>query len=366
MIKLLLAEDEHLERKAINFFIDKLYPEEIEIAAEVSNGEEAIFQALENDVDLVLMDIQMPKLSGLDAAEKLKKKAPETEIIILTAHSEFDYAQKSIKIGVSDYLVKPYVEAEFKEVIDSALQKIKSQKKEVEKEKKLLEKLKNISPVLEKEIILNIIYNTESSLRNFLKHKRMLGIKGNKYFFFTVSYQDKKKIETEFYNRLREELKNYFAAIISYNGLMNSIFLIIDDQLDSKIKSSEYQKLEKKIRNNLKAGSREPEINKSSISSDFKEISEVYNQTKNSTADSKFSINNYPYQSEKRVFAKIIDKNYELAREEFNKIYDYLLEEEQNNLNMIKSFLRRFLVFVNRRLMEYYSVQQPFLKMESL
>lgn len=366
MIKLLIAEDEHLERKAINFFIDKLYPEEIEIAAEVSNGEEAIFQALENDVDLVLMDIQMPKLSGLDAAEKLKKKAPETEIIILTAHSEFDYAQKSIKIGVSDYLVKPYVEAEFKEVIDSALQKIKSQKKEVKKEKKLLEKIKNISPVLEKEIILNIIYNTESSLRNFLKHKRMLGIKGNKYFFFTVSYQDNKKIETEFYNTLREELKNYFAAVISYNGLMNSIFLIIDDQLDSKIKSSEYQKLEKKIRNNLKTGSREPEINKSSISSDFKEISEVYNQTKNSTADSRFSINNYPYQSEKRVFAKIIDKNYELAREEFNKIYDYLLEEEQNNLNWIKSFLRRFLVFLNRRLMEYYSVQQPFLKMESL
>ncbi|RCW49974.1 response regulator [Halanaerobium sp. ST460_2HS_T2] len=200
MIKLLIAEDEHLERKAIKFFINKLYKEEIRIVAEVSNGEEAFFQALEKDVDLVLMDIKMPKLNGLEAAEKLKEKIPGIEIIILTAHSEFDYAQKSIKIGVSDYLVKPYVEADFKEVIDSALNKIKAKKKENEKEKELLEKIKNISPVLEKEIILNIIYNTESSINNFLKHTRLLGIKAENYLFITFNYQDQHKINTDLYN----------------------------------------------------------------------------------------------------------------------------------------------------------------------
>jgi two-component system response regulator YesN len=362
MIKLLIAEDEHLERKAIKFFINKLYKEEIRIVAEVSNGEEAFFQALEKDVDLVLMDIKMPKLNGLEAAEKLKEKIPGIEIIILTAHSEFDYAQKSIKIGVSDYLVKPYVEADFKEVIDSALNKIKAKKKENEKEKELLEKIKNISPVLEKEIILNIIYNTESSINNFLKHTRLLGIKAENYLFITFNYQDQHKINTDLYNYIRKKLKNYFDAIISYNGLINSIFLIIDNQLEKKLKSIAYKKIENSIKN------REEKIliNKSSISSDFNRISEIYNQTKESTADAQFSINNYPYQSEKKVFAKIIDKNYKLARKEFNKIYNYLLKEEKNNLSRIKSFLRRFLIFLNRRLMEYYNEQQPFLEMQSL
>ncbi len=366
MIKLLIAEDEHLERKAIKFFVKKLYQDEIEIAAEVSNGQEAVAQALEKNVDLVLMDIKMPKLDGLKAAAELKEKAPAMEIIILTAHSEFDYARESIKIGVSDYLVKPYVELEFKDVVDSALQKIKSKKKNSEKEKKLLEKIKNITPVLEKEIILNIIYNTESSLASFLEHKNMLGIKGQQYLFLTVNYKDCSKIEASFYNFIRKELKNLFNDVISYNGLINSIFLIIDDQLNLKIESETYQKLESLIRTKSETADRKIVINKSSVAADFNEISEIYNQTKEKTADSQFSINNYPYQSEKKVFAKIIDKNYELARKEFNKIYNYLIKEENNNLIKAKSFLRRFLVFLNRRLMEYYNQQQPFLEMQSL
>ena len=366
MIKLLIAEDEHLERKAIKFFINKLYKQEIEVVAEVSNGEEAVLQALENKVDLVLMDIKMPKVNGLKAAEKLKEKMPEMEIIVLTAHSEFDYARKSIKIGVSDYLVKPYVEEDFKEVIDNALQKIKTRKKENEKAERLLKKIKNITPVLEKEIILNIIYNTESSLESFLEHKNMLGVKGDKYLFMTEKKKKNTKVEDSLYRLIREELKNKFDGLISYNGLFNSIFLIIDDNIEAKMKSGDFQKFDKSIKNKAETKERDIIINKSSISDNFKEISEIYNQTKESAVDAQFSINNYPYQSEKKVFAKIIDKNYEHARKEFNKIYNYLLREEKNNLIKIKSFLRRFLVFLNRRLMEYYNEQQPFLEMQNL
>ena len=366
MIELLIAEDEHLERKAIKFFLDELYNQEIEVVAEVSNGEEAIFQALENEVDLVLMDIKMPKTNGLDAAAKIREKAPETEIIILTAHSEFDYAKKSIKIGVSDYLVKPYVKKDFKEVVDNAIQKIRAQKKENEKEKRMLKKIKNITPVLEKEIILNIVYNTKSSVDNFLEHKNMLGIKDSKYLFLTINYEDNSEIGDSFYNSVKARLKEIFSGVISYNGLINSIFLIIDDNLDSKITSQQYQKVKKLIKTKAKNSKKPVYIKKSNISSEFKEISDIYNQTKVNQTDIQYSINNYPYQNEKKVFAKIIDKNKELAKKEFNKIYDYLLQEEKCNLNTIKSFLRRFLVFLNRRLMEYYNEQQPLLEMQRL
>ncbi|RAK08996.1 two-component system response regulator YesN [Halanaerobium saccharolyticum] len=366
MIRLLIAEDEHLERKAIKFFINKLYQEEIKVVAEVSNGQEAVFQALENKVDLVLMDIKMPKLDGLEAAARLKEEKPEIEIIILTAHSEFDYARKSIKIGVSDYLVKPYVEADFKEVVDKAIQKIREQKKENEKEQRMLEKIKNITPVLEKESILNIVYNTQSSLDNFLEHKKMLGIKGSKYFFMTVNYEDNAKINDDFYNSVKKKLKKIFTGVISYNGLINSIFLIIDDNLNSKINSQQYQEVKKLIKNKPENTSGQMYIKSSNISSDFSKISDIYNQTKDNTPDTQYSINNYPYQNEKKVFAKIIDKNKESAKKEFNEIYNYLLQEEKCNFNKIKSFLRRFLVFLNRRLMEYYNEQQPLLEMQRL
>lgn len=366
MVNILIAEDEHLERKAIKFFLNKLYDQEIEIRAEVSNGEEAVFQALENDVDLVLMDIQMPKMSGLKAAEILKEKSPAVEIIILTAHSEFDYARKSIQIGVSDYLVKPYVETDFKDVIDKALEKIKVSKKIKEKESRLLAKIKNITPVLEKEIILNIIYNTQSSLTNFLEHKKMLGLEGDKYIFITVNFQDHSKIEDAFYQKLRFEFKKLFAGVISYNGLINSIFMVIDDDLELKLDSDDFKAIKYLIENEGAANRKEINLIKSDIADDFKQVSKIYNQTKKSDKDEQFSINNYPYQSEKKVFSKIIDKNKKLAKLEFNKIYSYLINEEKGNLNRIKSFLHRFLIFLNRRLMEYYNEGQPFLEMQKL
>ena len=366
MIKLLIAEDEHLERRAIKFYLKKNYEQKIEVVAEVSNGKEAINKSLEKDVDLILMDIKMPKMNGLEAAKKLKEKNPELEIIILTAHSEFDYAQKAIKLGVNDYLVKPYVEDDFTEVIDSALEKIEKRREDELKEKKLVERIKNLTPILEKEILLDIIYDTESSQQKFLRHKKLLGITDEKYMFITIKYDDRSKIEESLYKFAKDKLSAIFNGVISYNGLINSIFLLIDDELESKINKDKINELKKLIKNRAEAESKEIKINKSSISNNFNEISELYNESKDKIKDNKFSINNYPYQSEKKVFSKIIDREKEQALKEFEKIYNYLLKKQRNNLKKIKSFLRRFLIFLNRRLMEYYNKEQEFLEMQRL
>jgi YesN/AraC family two-component response regulator len=129
MYKILIADDEYLERKVIRYYLNKFYEDQIEIAAEVSDGKKAFSQALSKDVDIVLMDIQMPRMNGLKAAEKIKNEKAEIEIIILTAHNEFDNTQKSDQIGAADYLVKPYSELEFCRVIDKILLKIKEKKK---------------------------------------------------------------------------------------------------------------------------------------------------------------------------------------------------------------------------------------------
>lgn len=365
MIKALIAEDEHLEKKAIKFYLNNNYKEKIKIAAEVSNGEEAVLKALEHNVDLLLLDIKMPKLNGLEAAERLKAEKSDLEIIILTAHSEFDYAKRAIKIGVSDYLVKPYVESDFTEVLDNAIQKIETGKKELLEKNELTEKLKKITPILEKEIILNIIYNTKSSLQKFMEHKKLLGISGNNYCFITMNYDNKAEIKNKLYKRAAKELEKMFGGVIAYNGMINSIFLLIDNNLEEKLNSKTYQEFEKEIKNKADK-KRTLEFVKSSIADDFKKISDIYNETRDNIKDIQLSINNYPYQSEKKIFAKIIDKNEKLAIKEFNQIYNYLLKEDKNNLEQIKSFLKRFLVFLNRRLMEYYDKNKSFLEMQKI
>lgn len=125
MYKVLIADDEYLEREAIKFYLNKFYTDEIEIAAEVANGREAVFQALEKNADIVLMDIQMPRMNGIKASEKLLEKRSEIKIVILTAHDEKNYNKKSAQLGIVDYLAKPYTGKEFTRVIDKALLEIK-------------------------------------------------------------------------------------------------------------------------------------------------------------------------------------------------------------------------------------------------
>ena len=83
-----------------------------EVVAEAANGEEALAKAEETRPDLVISDIRMPKMDGIELAEKLIEKYPAIKVIFLTAYNEFEYARQAVRIGVSDYLLKPFKDGE--------------------------------------------------------------------------------------------------------------------------------------------------------------------------------------------------------------------------------------------------------------
>ena len=88
----MIAEDEILERKALKFLLNKFYNESIEIVYETSNGREIVDKALELKPDIILMDISMPIMNGLQAGNIIRSKCKDTEIIILTAFNYFEYS----------------------------------------------------------------------------------------------------------------------------------------------------------------------------------------------------------------------------------------------------------------------------------
>jgi len=366
MYRVLIAEDEHLERRAIKFYLDKFYSDKLEIAAEVANGEEALFKALENNVDLVLMDIKMPKINGLQAAEKLKKERPEIEIIILTAHSEFDYAQKSIQIGVVDYLVKPYVEKDFCRVIDKGIAKIKKREEGKIKQKELSRRLKEITPIIEKEVILELIYNTKDSIKKFEEYKEMLDIEGNEFMFILFNKKFKEKFPEDFFFKAKEKIDNFSMGVIAYNGFKNMIFLAVGNNL----KDINQKKLNKSLEDLKKEFAseygKELYYNKSEISSDLKQLNDLYNQSREAFLSGELKIENYPYKREKNIITKIIEKDYEPAKAAFSELFDFLINENNCNSNEIKAYLRRFLIFLNRRLLEYYNKDESILNISKL
>ncbi|MEG2203357.1 MAG: response regulator, partial [Christensenellaceae bacterium] len=106
MYKLLIVDDEELVRNAVVNIIDWNSINITEVM-QAEDGELALDIANQFRPDIILTDIRMPFMDGLEMARQVHEILPETKIVILTGHDEFEYAVKSIKLGITDYIVKP-------------------------------------------------------------------------------------------------------------------------------------------------------------------------------------------------------------------------------------------------------------------
>ena len=103
-IRILIADDHQLLREGIRNFLS-LEPD-FEIIGEAANGEEAIARTIELRPDVLLLDINMPKASGIEVASRLKESCPEVRILALTIHDDQNYMMNMIQSGAAGYLLK--------------------------------------------------------------------------------------------------------------------------------------------------------------------------------------------------------------------------------------------------------------------
>jgi DNA-binding NtrC family response regulator len=106
-IKILLVDDEPELRRSIASILPTALPARAVLLTEASNGQEAVRLTSEQDFDLVLMDVKMPEMDGLEALAQIKANDPRTFVVILTAHSNLQDAVVAIKEGAYDYIEKP-------------------------------------------------------------------------------------------------------------------------------------------------------------------------------------------------------------------------------------------------------------------
>lgn len=104
MTKVLIADDHSLVREGIIAFL-KLC-EDIEVVGEASDGLEAVEKTKKLKPDIVLLDINMPKLGGLEATLEIKRKVPDVKILILTQYDDREYISRLLRAGVSGYILK--------------------------------------------------------------------------------------------------------------------------------------------------------------------------------------------------------------------------------------------------------------------
>jgi DNA-binding NarL/FixJ family response regulator len=103
-IKVLIADDHHMVRQGIKQILE--LENDIEVVSQASNGEEAVKLSREYKPDVILMDINMPGMNGLQAIEELKKEEGIYKVVVLTIHQDREYLFKTIQLGAEGYVLK--------------------------------------------------------------------------------------------------------------------------------------------------------------------------------------------------------------------------------------------------------------------
>jgi DNA-binding NarL/FixJ family response regulator len=119
MLRLLLADDHHLMRQLILQVIADDWPDAV--CEQVSDGAQLVQKATDGHWDIIISDISMPVMNGLEAMEALKQRVPGVPVLIISIHSEKRYALRALQSGAGGFVPKPCIEQELVKAIRALL-----------------------------------------------------------------------------------------------------------------------------------------------------------------------------------------------------------------------------------------------------
>lgn len=263
----MIVDDEPLVIKAISYIVENNL-DDIDIVAKISDGANAIEMAGEKNPDIIFMDIKLAGLNGLQAIKEINNFSPDTIIVIISAYDNFSYAQKAVKLGVMDYLLKPVDKRDIINILQKARNRLKN---------KSLENVKSLSE--------NVNYNFNPPW------------KLEKKLFNAIEYGNKEKALIELDNIVNSlDIGDDLTVLEIYFQEITAVILrlLYEDMPEEEFKDIKRNELQQKIR---KAETRDELIN--SVKENFLFLIK--------TVSSSVNINNNPLLIKARNY---IDKNY--------------------------------------------------------
>ena len=126
---ILIVEDEYLVREGLAKLVN-VAAYDMEIIGQAEHGRQAWDLIQEQVPDIILTDINMPQMNGIQLASLVREKYPQTHLVFLTGYDDFDYALSAVKLGVDDYLLKPFSRQDIEEMLGKIKQKLDREEKE--------------------------------------------------------------------------------------------------------------------------------------------------------------------------------------------------------------------------------------------
>ena len=164
--KVIVADDEDVIRKGIVYLIDwdKL---NCEIVQECTDGLQVLKYLEKNTADIVITDIKMPKLSGIELMEEIDKKHKGLKMILVTAYTDFEFARKALRYGAVDFVVKNDIITDLPKAVKKAVWQYETEKKEREKEQISEREYQNIQGYVLESLLLSKALNAPEDIERY-------------------------------------------------------------------------------------------------------------------------------------------------------------------------------------------------------
>lgn len=223
MIKLLIVDDESIIRKGIRTSID-WWKLDVDIVGEARNGKEALEAVQQLLPDIVVTDIRMPHMDGLEFARHLKERFPQTKIVILSGYDDFDYARQALKIGVNEYLMKPVGAAELEALVLKISDEIARERKKIEEEQSNLDLIRENFSFIQRKWVNRLLKGANKDGDAIVEQAVQMNVslEGPEYAVLVVDVDDFRLI-TERASDRDKELTLYAVANIT-EEVLSSVF----------------------------------------------------------------------------------------------------------------------------------------------
>lgn len=175
MYRLLLADDEKIVVDSITMIINKNFPDQFEIRA-VRTGRGLIEQAAEFHPDVAIVDIHMPGINGINAIREIAAEISNIIFIIMTAYDRFDYAKEAVKLGVLEYMNKPFKSRDIVDVINKSIRMIETRREKRRESLRVREKMEQVTPIIENGFIFTMLFAGEHSGEELESYRELLEI----------------------------------------------------------------------------------------------------------------------------------------------------------------------------------------------
>jgi two-component system response regulator YesN len=208
-----LVDDEQPVLDGLSVTLGRVFPE-LKICGTARSGMEALKGIAREKPDILIMDVRMPGMSGVDTLREVYKILPDTVSILLTAYERFDIAQDAYSLGVYKYLVKPVTQEILTQTIKGALERLEDLKNTALKNAFERERFESARPLLEAGFIWSAIMGDPRSLL-FRSFGELLGLveEGNIRGHFAVICRDKFWLSQEEMVNIRRKITNRLECI---------------------------------------------------------------------------------------------------------------------------------------------------------